>query len=321
MVTRWNPSQPFTRHHRVSSVRRDHWLDQFGDPLQPADPIGYFMDLGLCHRREFIDAMRSPAETFVSKLHELDARSVGKALTMERFNDEFGADHQRWALDTLKALEGELLLFGAGWYKLPEKRETMPSNTFHLQYATCEEQRKEMRKMGFPGCAPLIGRDGVPPELSKELMAHIGSTSVIKLDDKGRPHSMRYGNVVTWGQLYLLGLEQGYTAMDVFATGCRMEHMLAKRDNSWNSPEKRMSKKISRPAKHHAHQGTASKAKAKARPWVDPYQSPWQCQQSWHHQPDMRPGRWHCAEPRGHWHGDVHQEWDRKWESQPWAWY
>ena len=317
MVTCWNPSQPFTRHHRVSSVQTDRWVDSKGKPLQPADPIGYFMDLGIYHKKKFIDAMRSPPETFVSKLPELHACSVGKALTMERFNNEFEGDHQTWAHDALKALEGELLIFGAGWYKLPEKRETMPSNTFHVQYATNEEQRNKMRKLGFPGCAPLIGREGVPPVLSKELMHNIGNTSVIKLDDKGRPHSMRYGKVVTWGQLYLLGLEQGYTAMDVFATGCRMEHMLAKRDNSWNSPEKRMSKKI----KHHARQGTASKAKAKASPLVDPYQSLWQCQQRWHHQPDLEPGHWHCAEPHGHWHGDVHQEWDGKWESQPWAWH
>ena len=87
-------------------------------PLQPADPIGYFMDLGLYHKKKFIDAMRSPAETFVSKLPELDACYVGKALTMERFNNEFEGDHQTWAHDALKALEGELLIFGAGFSRL-----------------------------------------------------------------------------------------------------------------------------------------------------------------------------------------------------------
>ena len=315
MVTNWNASQPFTLYHRVSTVQTGNWVNQFDQPIQPADPIQYFQDLGLYHRRQFVEAMRSPPETFVSKLHELDAQSVGKFLTVARFNHEFGGDYGKWALDTLKSLDGELLVFGAGWQEVPQTDDfkTMPKETFHMQYATSEEQRQKMRKMGLPGCEPLMNGKCVPNVLSKELMETIGTTSVIRLDPRGRPLSMRYGNVVTWGQLYLLGLEQGYTAMDVFATGRRMEHMLGKRENSWNCKEKRISKQI---------QHTASKAKAKARPLVDPYQ--WQFPQRWQQaeQPDMRHGRWHQPEPHGQWHADAgHQESDGKWESQPWAWH
>jgi hypothetical protein len=126
--------------------------------------------------------------------------------------------------------EGELLQLDGCWKPIRVSRgdeeKAYARACWHVQYATRESQRACMDAKRLPGSWNAEKRG----TLHKEDIVSIGSTSVAKVDKKGISH-MREAKVFTWPQLFLLGLQNDFTAMEVFVAGFMLERIVMERQH------------------------------------------------------------------------------------------
>ena len=230
-----------------------------GAPFVPCYPPEVFGDMGIDHRKTIEKLMESSRDKtllramvgshwrFSDALPDLDVKCMGKILSQEKFNDVFGGDLEVYIKALIKSREGELLQLDGSWVGIEDipgvDAARLCRCCWHVQYATSEWQQCEMKTVGMPG-APGVKTLPADEPMKPEEMRRLGSTSVCRLDEQGKPIAMRRAKVLTWGQLLLLGAHNGHTAMEVFAAGSCMERILSDRERSWPRAENKMAKTI-----------------------------------------------------------------------------
>jgi hypothetical protein len=101
---------------------------------------------------------------------------------------------------------------------------------------------------GIPyGCGHLAAVDmlssgGVTAEHRKA----IGNTTVCKVDAEGRVTHLRSAVVLTWPQLFLLGLAEDFTVHEIVTAGTLLERMTTIRQRPWPSIEKKANDALQR---------------------------------------------------------------------------
>jgi hypothetical protein len=176
-----------------------------------------------------------------------------------------------------KNREGELLQFDGKWVYFHTDRQLDGSELgkswerqhFHVQHARTMEQRAKMISLGLAGSeksTPAIGGDFLTPKEMQE----IGDTTVCKVGPSG-VDAMREAKVVTWPQLFVIGMSHNFTAMEVFTAGILMERILTVRERPWKSDDTKaanlMKREIGRLPTRGESQAQSSEVPCSGRGW------------------------------------------------------
>jgi len=203
---------------------------------------------------------------FTTALPSLDKGTFGQKLSWNSYDTVFQSDMAAYFKALLKGREGELLLLPGGSWKTERDVGKFPPEAVlracqHVQYARTQTQRDKLVYLRLPGCPkPAIGGD-----LSQADLTYIGTTTVCKVQ-MGRPVAMMEATVVTWPQLFLLGLVHQFTAQEVFTAGWLCERILSGRVRPWKSETKMAAYWMAQ---------NEQEEKGRKRRGVDTSQTPW----------------------------------------------
>jgi hypothetical protein len=202
----------------------------------PKYPPEYFADMAISHRKTLAELLNNKDSHWrlLTQMPDLDKDKFGQLITTDEFEKTFDGRYDKYFNALCKIREGELLQFSGTWRPLTiPTSDSRPRDiaNMHVQYANSHRQRTLMEDQGLPGTPKKTHRrpPGIAQKMSQEMLSRIGTTTVCKLGQNGNPKSMKEAKVVTWPQLFILGRQWGFSAMEIFATGSYMERIMSQR--------------------------------------------------------------------------------------------
>jgi len=239
MVHQWTKHTPFTRKAKQSVSLRGEYYNARDEQHKPAFPVEYYADMSLNHKKIFMAAIIGNASDHLDLFQDLpclDKDKAGQKLSMQQFNGQFRGDLACFFQAMFHTQEGSLLELDGSWEELGSgcNHQLYQKEHWHLQYSEHQQMRDEMTWLKCPG-SKLAHRRHQKIEdeqqlLTRQNLKKIGTTTCCKVDETGKPVAMREARVVTWGQLFLLGAANGFTAQTVWAAGQSMKRIITCRE-------------------------------------------------------------------------------------------
>lgn len=241
MVQRWQWDHPFSKFEKPVVVAEGVRFNSRNEPMTPAHPPEYFGNMSIMHRKKLVEKLSDPKgiehSRFAHDLPSFDRSTLGQKMSKTKFDQVFGGSMATLLNAICLGRQGELLQFDGGWVSLPSgfpESHTHSKGHWHCQYAKTVGQRQRMRGMNLPGTqyAKMRAQEGWQVMGQADLM-RIGDTTVCRIGRNGIPMQMREAKVVTWPQLFLLGIAHDFTAHEVFAAGWQLERIMTERERPW----------------------------------------------------------------------------------------
>lgn len=174
-------------------------------------------------------------ERLVSVFPDLRAEYLGQCMPMGVFQGDFKGNSPKVIKAICKTREGEVLKLCGEWkgpFSTQDFDQMIRSKVcWHVQYGRDATQRWQLNHAHCPGS--LVANMNLASLLPINQVHGFGESNVLRFRDvPGGQHEcffMWEGLVVTWPQMFLMGLQNGYTAMEIFAFGVHHEKVVARR--------------------------------------------------------------------------------------------
>jgi hypothetical protein len=206
--------------------------------------VEFFADVAISHKKtfEFFIEMAAigASDPPVTRLEDApcaDKARIGQILPQSEFESRYKKSWVEFYRTLLKGFEGELLALELEMTTVPEHERhhaLIPPVAFHVQYAKTQEQRTCMTDQGLPGTMRTYKhRQGI--KMSRSRLREIGSTSVCEMNPPGVVCGWAQAKVLTWPQLFFLGMKWGFSPMEIFLFGMSLERILTVREHPHRS--------------------------------------------------------------------------------------